>query len=80
MTHSEFEYGRALRVNTRMRRHLASLMQANGLKPTGRLVFVFGRWMGAFRPLFSEAEEGLLAAEEDAVVGQGKARAVTAHG
>ena len=35
--------------------------------------------MGAFRPLFSEAEEGLLAAEEDAVVGQGKAGAMAAH-
>ena len=49
-------------------------------KPTDRFVFVFRRWMGAFRPLLPEAEEGLLAAEEDVVVGQGKAGAVAAHG
>ena len=63
-----------------MRRRLASFMQKNELKPTGRLVFVFSGWLAAFCPLFPEAEEGLLAAEEDAVVGQGKAGAVATHG
>ena len=36
--------------------------------------------MGAYLPLFPEAEEGLLAAQKDAVVGQGKAGAVASHG
>ena len=36
--------------------------------------------MEALRRLFPEAEEGVLAAEEDAVVGQGKAGPVAPHG
>ena len=48
---------------------------------TGRQVgFSVQGLMGTFRPLFAEAEEGLLAAEEDAVIGEGEACAVAAHG
>lgn len=36
--------------------------------------------MGAYLPLFPEAEEGLLAAQEDVVIGQSEAGAVAAHG
>ena len=81
MTHSEFECATVVgRAGAWIPRYSGPLRETNwGNRPTG-LFFVFRRWMGAFRPLFPEAEEGLLAAEEDAVVGQGKAGAVATHG
>ena len=63
-----------------MGRYLTSLLQTDKQKPTERLVFTFKGRLAAFRPLFTNAEEGLLAAEEDAVIGQSEAGAVATHG
>ena len=69
MQYLEFESGRALKGG-RLDATPFGVVPAEERDQTDREVgFRLQGLMGAFRPLFPEAKEGLLAAEEDAVVG-----------